>query len=84
MILMLGQQRAEQLRGHLRLGGVGRPVQQDEVFLRGDSRLQGQHVVGQRRAARLVQQLATMPPALAQLFASIAASDAAHVTVLGG
>jgi hypothetical protein len=27
---------------------------------------------------------ATMPPALAQLFASIAASDATHVTVLGG
>jgi hypothetical protein len=25
-----------------------------------------------------------MPPALAQLFASIAASDATHVTALGG
>ena len=35
-------------------------------------------------AARLVQQLATVRPALAQLFASIAASDAAHVTALGG
>jgi len=35
-------------------------------------------------AARLVRQLATVPPALAQLFASIAASDAAHVMVLGG
>jgi hypothetical protein len=35
-------------------------------------------------AASLVRQLATMPPALAQLFASIAASDATHVTVLGG
>jgi hypothetical protein len=35
-------------------------------------------------AARLVGQLATVPPALAQLFASIAASDAAHVTALGG
>ncbi len=35
-------------------------------------------------AASLVQQLASMPPALAQLFASIAASDATHVTVLGG
>jgi len=35
-------------------------------------------------AASLVQQLGGMPPALAQLFASIAASDATHVTVLGG
>jgi hypothetical protein len=34
-------------------------------------------------AASLVQRLATVPPALAQLFASIAASDATHVTVLG-
>ncbi len=35
-------------------------------------------------ATRLVQQLATAPPALAQLLASIAASDATHVTALGG
>jgi hypothetical protein len=35
-------------------------------------------------AAGLVQRLASVPPALAQLFASIAASDATHVTVLGG
>ena len=35
-------------------------------------------------AADLVQRLVTVPPALAQLFASIAASDATHVTVLGG
>ena len=35
-------------------------------------------------AADLVQRLVTMPPALAQLFASIAASDATHVTALGG
>jgi hypothetical protein len=35
-------------------------------------------------AASLVRRLATVPPALAQLFASIAASDASHVTVLGG
>jgi hypothetical protein len=34
-------------------------------------------------AADLVQRLAAMPPALAQLFASIAASDATHVTALG-
>jgi hypothetical protein len=33
-------------------------------------------------AAGLVQRLATVEPALAQLFASIAASDATHVTVL--
>jgi hypothetical protein len=35
-------------------------------------------------AARLVSQLATVEPALAQLFASIAASDATHVQALGG
>jgi hypothetical protein len=35
-------------------------------------------------AAGLVRRLATVEPSLAQLFASIAASDAAHVTVLGG
>jgi hypothetical protein len=35
-------------------------------------------------AGRLVRQLATAPPALAQLLASIAASDATHVTALGG
>jgi hypothetical protein len=35
-------------------------------------------------AADLVQRLVTVPPALAQLFASIAASDATHVAVLGG
>ena len=33
-------------------------------------------------AAGLIQRLATVEPALAQLFASIAASDATHVTVL--
>jgi hypothetical protein len=31
-----------------------------------------------------VQRLATVPSGLAQLFASIAASDATHVTALGG
>ena len=35
-------------------------------------------------AADLVQRLATAPPALAQLLASIAASDATHATALGG
>jgi hypothetical protein len=35
-------------------------------------------------AASLVQRLATVQPALAQLFASIAASDATHVAVLAG
>jgi len=35
-------------------------------------------------AASLVQRLATVEPALAQLFASIAASDATHATALGG
>ena len=35
-------------------------------------------------AAGLVQRLGAVEPALAQLFASIAASDATHVTALGG
>ena len=35
-------------------------------------------------AADLVRRLATVPPALAQLLASIAASDATHATALGG
>jgi hypothetical protein len=35
-------------------------------------------------AADLVRRLVTMPPALAQLLASIAASDATHVVALGG
>ena len=35
-------------------------------------------------AADLVRWLATAPPALAQLLASIAASDATHATALGG
>ena len=35
-------------------------------------------------AADLVRRLATAPPALAQLLASIAASDATHTTALGG
>ena len=35
-------------------------------------------------AAELVRRLATAPPAMAQLLASIAASDATHVTALGG
>jgi hypothetical protein len=35
-------------------------------------------------ATDLVRQLVTVPPALAQLFASIAASDATHVMALGG
>jgi hypothetical protein len=38
----------------------------------------------QASAAGLVRRLATVEPALAQLFASIAASDATHATVLGG
>jgi hypothetical protein len=35
-------------------------------------------------AANLVRRLATVEPALAQLFASIAASDATHAVALGG
>jgi hypothetical protein len=35
-------------------------------------------------ATNLIRRLATVEPALAQLFASIAASDTTHVTALGG
>jgi hypothetical protein len=35
-------------------------------------------------ATDLVQRLVSVPPALAQLFASIAASDATHVAALAG
>ena len=35
-------------------------------------------------ATGLVRRLVTVEPALAQLFASIAAADATHVTALGG
>ncbi len=38
----------------------------------------------QASAAALMQRLATADPALAQLFASIAASDATHAVALGG
>jgi hypothetical protein len=50
----------------------------------------GQVSVAQLRAAErassasLLRKLATVPPGLAQLFASIAASDATHAMVLGG
>ncbi len=35
-------------------------------------------------ATNLLRRLVTVEPALAQLFASIAASDATHVVALGG
>jgi hypothetical protein len=54
------------------------------------SRALGRVSIARLRAAEsasatdLVRRLATVPPALAQLFASIAASDATHVVALGG
>jgi hypothetical protein len=54
------------------------------------SRARGRVTIAQLRAAErasatdLVQRLVSVPPALAQLFASIAASDATHVVALGG
>ncbi len=50
----------------------------------------GRVTIAQLRAAErasatdLVRRLVSVPPALAQLFASIAASDATHVVALGG
>ena len=50
----------------------------------------GRVTIAQLRAAErasatdLVRRLVSVPPALAQLFASIAASDATHVAALGG
>jgi hypothetical protein len=54
------------------------------------SRARGRLTIAQLRAAErasatdLVRRLVSVPPALAQLFASIAASDATHVVALGG
>jgi hypothetical protein len=54
------------------------------------SRARGRLTIAQVRAAErasatdLVRRLVSVPPALAQLFASIAASDATHVVALGG
>ena len=54
------------------------------------SRAQGRVTIAQLRAAErasatdLVRRLVSVPPALAQLFASIAASDATHAVALGG
>jgi hypothetical protein len=53
----------------------GRPVRVTTAQLREAERAS---------AAGLVQRLVTVEPVLAQLFASIAASDATHVTALGG
>ena len=53
------------------------------------SRARGRLTIAQLRAAErasatdLVRRLVSVPPALAQLFASIAASDATHVAALG-
>jgi hypothetical protein len=54
------------------------------------SRARGRVTIAQLRAAErasatdLVRRLVSVPPALAQLFASIAASDATHVVALAG
>jgi hypothetical protein len=54
------------------------------------SRAPGRATIAQLRAAErasatdLVRRLVSVPPALAQLFASIAASDATHVVALAG
>ena len=54
------------------------------------SRARGRVTIAQLRAAErasatdLVRRLVSVPPALAQLFASIAASDATHVAALAG
>ena len=54
------------------------------------SRAGGRVTIAQLRAAErasatdLVRRLVSVPPALAQLFASIAASDATHAVALGG
>jgi len=42
------------------------------------------HAAERASATDLVRRLVSVPPALAQLFASIAASDATHAVALGG
>ena len=64
---------------HARGGsGGGRPPRGKTVSIA------GLRAAERASAADLVRRLATAPPALAQLLASIAASDATHVTALGG
>jgi hypothetical protein len=58
--------------------GGGRPPRENAVTT---ARLRAAE---RASAAGLVRRLATVEPALAQLFASIAASDATHAAVLGG
>ena len=58
--------------------GAGRPPRASTVDI---ARLRAAE---RASAASLVRQLATASPALAQLFASIAASDVTHATALGG
>jgi hypothetical protein len=62
-------------------GAAGSPAASPRPGRVGTARLRAAE---RASAASLVRQLASMPPGLAQLFASIAASDATHVTVLGG
>ena len=59
----------------------GRPASSPNASTVGMARLRAAE---RASAADLAQRLVTMPPALAQLFASIAASDATHETALGG
>ena len=58
--------------------GGGRPPRGNTVSIA------GLRAAERASAADLVRRLATVPPALAQLLASIAASDATHAMALGG
>ena len=79
-LLAQHQQHLIQLKARLIPGGSGggRPPRGNTVSIA------GLRAAERASAADLVRRLATAPPALAQLLASIAASDATHVTALGG
>ena len=92
-LLAQHQQHLVQLKARLIPGGSGGTVPPRSGGFRGDQgsspRASTVSITRLRAAERasaadLVRRLATAPPALAQLLASIAASDATHATALGG
>ena len=84
-------QHLTQLRARLIVpAGMASGVPSPSPSARAASRAPGRVTTARLRAAErasatnLMRRLATVEPALAQLFASIAASDHTHVTALGG
>jgi hypothetical protein len=90
-LLTQHQQHLTQLRTRLIVpAGMASGVPSPSPSASAASRVPGRVTTARLRAAErasatnLMRRLATVEPALAQLFASIAASDRTHVTALGG